>query len=246
MQRVFVKKEELEGGTVRITGQDAHHLIRVLRMKEGDEIRVSDGETDHYCILRAVEEGGESVLCEVCYAERGRTELPVRITLYQGLPKADKMEWIIQKAVELGACRIVPTAMERSVVRLTGDKAEKKRSRWQAIAESAAAQSKRMIVPEVAPVMTLAESVRDAAGLQHLLVPYENENGMEGSRRLIGQIRPGESVGIWIGPEGGFSEGEISLLKEAGAQTMSLGSRILRTETAGMALLSVLSFQLDS
>ncbi len=243
MHRFFVTADRITDGIVRITGEDARHIGLVLRMKPGDEIRVSDGTDDYYCLLREI--GPDQVLAQVGYREHGETELPCRITLYQGLPKGDKMEWILQKSVELGAARIVPVRMSRSVVKLDAAKGAAKQKRWQAIAESAAKQSKRIIVPEVAEPMSFSEAMRDAAGCRRRLFPYENAEGMEESRRLIREIQPGDSIAVLIGPEGGFSPEEADEAEAAGFAPMSLGRRILRTETAPLAILSVLAFSLE-
>ena len=243
MYRFFVTKDQIGEGYATITGPDVNHMENVLRMKAGEEIRVSDGEQDYYCIVRELLP--EAVRAEVCYQEKGRTELPSRIYLFQGLPKGDKMELIIQKAVELGAFQIIPVAMSRSVVKLDPKKAESKRKRWQAISESAAKQSKRIVIPEIGPVLSYKEALEMSGDMDVKLLPYENEEGMAASRRLIEAIRPGQSVGLFIGPEGGFSEEEVEKAREAGFSTMTLGKRILRTETAGMTMLSILMYHLE-
>ena len=172
-------------------------------------------------------------------------ELPSRIYLFQGLPKADKMELIIQKAVELGVYQVIPVAMKRCVVKLDAKKGAKKVERWNTIAASAAKQSGRGIVPEVMSVKTYKEALEMAKDLDVVLVPYECAEGMDHTKKLIQSIKPGQSVGIFIGPEGGFDPDEIVLACETGGQVITLGRRILRTETAGLALLSVLMFQLE-
>jgi len=177
--------------------------------------------------------------------EVSQTELASRLILFQGLPKGDKMEWIVQKAVELGAYRIVPFAAKRSVVKLDQKKAGKKRERWQAIAKGAAEQSKRGIVPQVQDVMSFQEAMNYAKELDVVLVPYELQEGMKATEAVISKIEPGQSVGIFIGPEGGFDESEIEQAKEAGAIPITLGKRILRTETAGLTTLSILMYHLE-
>lgn len=172
-------------------------------------------------------------------------ELSSRLILYQGLPKGDKMELIVQKAVELGVSRIVPVSLKRCVVKLDAKKAEAKRRRWQAVAESAAKQSGRSVIPQVDPVMTLEEALRDAKALDFRLIPYECARGMEEARSVLGKIQKGRSTGVFIGPEGGFEKSEVEAAVEAGAHPISLGRRILRTETAGICILSVLMFHLE-
>ena len=196
-----------------------------------------------YQALEGYEEK-EAVL-RVVKKEVSQTELASRLILFQGLPKGDKMEWIVQKAVELGAYRIVPFAAKRSVVKLDQKKAGKKRERWQAIAKGAAEQSKRGIVPQVQDVMSFQEAMNYAKELDVVLVPYELQEGMKATEAVISKIEPGQSVGIFIGPEGGFDESEIEQAKEAGAIPITLGKRILRTETAGLTTLSILMYHLE-
>lgn len=156
------------------------------------------------------------------------------------------MEWIIQKAVELGVCQIIPVATKRAVVKLDAKKEEARLKRWNAIAESAAKQSKRIIIPEVTGVMTLKEAFAYARGFDVNLIPYEHAEGMAGTRKELDRVKPGMEVGIFIGPEGGFDEGEIQLAVEEDVRPITLGKRILRTETAGLTALSILMFQLES
>ena len=172
-------------------------------------------------------------------------ELSSKIYLFQGLPKSDKMEWIIQKAVELGVHQVIPVATKRAVVRLEGKKEVNKQRRWQAISESAAKQSKRMYVPEVSHVMSFKEALAYANNLDVILLPYERAKGMQETKAIINSIKPGQSIGIFIGPEGGFDEKEVEQSMDEGAKAITLGKRILRTETAGLTVLSVLMFALE-
>ena len=165
--------------------------------------------------------------------------MPVKLYLFQGLPKSDKMEFVIQKAVELGAEGIIPVEMSRCVVKLDDKKKKSKTARWQAISESAAKQSKRMTLPKVYDVMTYKEALNFANELDILLVPYECKDGMLSTKNALEKIKSGMSVGILIGPEGGFDEKEIALAEEKGGLTISLGKRILRTETAAVTALSM-------
>ena len=182
----------------------------------------------------------------IVYSQEPEYELPCRIYLFQGLPKADKMELIIQKAVELGAYEIIPVETKRCVVKLDGRKSAKKTARWQQIAESAAKQSKRMLIPNVHEVLTFREALKYAESMDVRLVSYELARGMQETKEILAGIEPGQSVGIFIGPEGGFEEKEIEAAIEGGAKPITLGRRILRTETAGLAILSVLMFQLEN
>ena len=244
MQHFFVSPEQVKEEKIYVEGGDVNHMKNVLRMKPGEEVWVSDGEgMDYFCSVEGYEEK-EAVL-RVVKKEVSQTELASRLILFQGLPKGDKMEWIVQKAVELGAYSVVPVSTRRCVVKLDNKKAEKKVSRWQQIAESAAKQSKRMLVPEVHSVMTFKEALVYAKELDVLLIPYELAKGMKETKELIRSIEPGKSIGVFIGPEGGFEEQEVADAMEAGAKPITLGHRILRTETAGLAVLSVLMFQLE-
>ena len=246
MQRFFVEPHQIDEAAhqIHIIGTDVNHISNVLRMKQGEEVWNSDGGQKEYrCAIEAF--SADEVLLHIIYAQEPDYELPSRIYLFQGLPKADKMELIIQKAVELGAYEIIPVETKRCVVKLDGKKAAKKVERWQQIAESAAKQSKRMLVPEVHSVMTFKEALVYAKELDVLLIPYELAKGMKETKELIRSIEPGKSIGVFIGPEGGFEEQEVADAMEAGAKPITLGHRILRTETAGLAVLSVLMFQLE-
>ena len=155
------------------------------------------------------------------------------------------MELIIQKAVELGAWEVIPVATKRAVVKLDQKKAAKKRERWSGISESAAKQAGRNVIPEIKQVMNFQEALSYAKSLDVLLIPYELAEGMQATKERIQAIQPGQSVGIFIGPEGGFEQEEVKLAMEAGAYPITLGRRILRTETAGMTMLSVLMYHLE-
>ena len=244
MYRFFVEPSQVEDTIIRICGSDVIHIKKELLMKTGEEILISTGETMEYtCYIEEFLE--DEVTAHIMYAQEAGYDLSSKIYLFQGLPKADKMELIKQKAVELGAYSVVPVSTRRCVVKLDNKKAEKKVSRWQQIAESAAKQSKRMLVPEVHSVMTFKEALVYAKELDVLLIPYELAKGMKETKELIQAIEPGKSIGVFIGPEGGFEEQEVADAMEAGAKPITLGHRILRTETAGLAVLSVLMFQLE-
>lgn len=228
-----------------ITGSDVNHIGNVLRMKPGEKIRVSDASGRAY-FCHITEITPEEVRAAIDEADEQGTELFNRIYLFQGIPKSDKMELIIQKAVELGVYEIIPVAMKHCVVKLDAKKAQSKGKRWQSIAESAAKQSKRTIIPQVHMPVSWKEAVSIAKELDITLVPYENERGMEATREIMGSIEPGQSIGVMIGPEGGFAPEEIDVADEQeNMHRISLGRRILRTETAGLAALSMLVYQLD-
>ena len=245
MQQFFADPSWIQGNSIYIEGADVNHMKNVLRMKPGEDVRVNDGQGKTYLCCVSAYEGDRAVL-DILKELDSDTELPSRIVLFQGLPKGDKMDWIVQKAVELGAYSIVPFAAKRSVVKLDEKKATKKQARWQAIAKGAAEQSGRSIIPEVQNVLTFTEALDSAKELDVLLIPYELEEGMKETARTIEAVEPGQSVGIFIGPEGGFEEEEVELAKKAGAHPVSLGKRILRTETAGLTALSVLMYKLET
>lgn len=247
MQRFFVEPHQIDetAHQIHIVGTDVNHISNVLRMKQGEEVWISDGGKKEYrCAIEAF--SPDEVLLHIIYAQEPDYELPSRIYLFQGLPKADKMELIIQKAVELGAYEVIPVETKRCVVKLDGKKAAKKVDRWQQIAESAAKQSKRMLIPHVHEVITFKEALKYAQSMDIRLIPYELAKGMQETKEILADIKPGQSIGIFIGPEGGFEEKEVEAAIEEGAKPITLGRRILRTETAGLAILSVLMFQLEN
>lgn len=245
MHHFFVTPEQVREENIIIEGSDVNHIKNVLRMKVGEELEISDGNNKKYlCEIASMTSD------EVCAAIKAElkvdTELPSKIYLFQGLPKSDKMELIVQKAVELGVYEIIPVATKRAVVKLDDKKASKKIERWQAIAESGAKQSGRNVIPEVKKVMAFKEAVQYAKSLDVLLVPYELAEGMAETKTLISNIKPGQSVGFFIGPEGGFETSEVEYAIENGAKAITLGKRILRTETAGLTTLSILMYHLES
>ena len=253
MQHFFADRSWVQGDKIRLEGSDVNHMKNVLRMKEGEEVQVSDGTGNAYLCQIEGYEGDQAVL-KIREKTEKDTELPSKIWLFQGLPKGDKMELIIQKAVELGASRIVPVASKRCVVRLDEKKAQSKVKRWQAIAESAAKQSGRAVVPEVKLPVSYREAMKLSEELDVKLIPYEcadellsgtEETPMERTRNRLKTILPGQSIGIMIGPEGGLEKAEVEQSMEAGFAPVTLGKRILRTETAGLCILSVLMFQLE-
>lgn len=244
MHHFFVESGQIGEKEIRITGSDVNHIRRVLRISPGEQISVSDCDSVTYrCEVSRIEDS--CVTAKILWSQPADTELPCRIVLYQGLPKGDKMDLIIQKAVELGASEIVPVATRRSVVKLDAKKAEAKQRRWNLIAENAAKQAKRTVIPMVRTVTGFDEAVRLASDTDRKFIPYELARGMEATREAFHAIRPGDSVALFIGPEGGFDEQEVALAEKAGFLPVTLGKRILRTETAGMAILSILMFQLE-
>lgn len=231
--------------SVIILGADVNHIKNVLRMKPGEEISVSNGVDgkEYRCGIVSLE--ADRILCELRFVKEDAVELPAFVYLFQCLPKADKMELIVQKAVELGVYRIVPVASKRCVVKLDDKKAASKIARWQGIAEAAAKQSKRAIIPQVTEVLSFAQAVKMATDMDVRLIPYELADGMEKTKAVIEGLEPGQSIAVFIGPEGGFDETEIQEAVRSGVEPITLGKRILRTETAGMTVLSWVMYQLE-
>ncbi len=244
MSRFFVEPDQIShDGFITITGSDVKHMREVLRMARGDTFVACDSTgTEYNCELEAFLDG--NAIGHVLAQRAGDTEPLVPVTLLQGIPKGDKMELIIQKNIELGVNTIVPVMMERSVVRFKDDKEkEKKAERWNRIAMEASKQCGRLKVPQVLRPMTLREALLrlEPGGLR--LVPYENEQEL----RLKSVLRDSRlsSVSFLIGPEGGIAEAELSALKTADFVSVSLGKRILRTETAGFAVMSAIRYELE-
>lgn len=237
MYNFFVDKFARADNSFKISGKDHNHICNVLRMQVGETFLVSCEGVSHLCRLAEIDK--EEVTAEILEEDYRNTELSVQFYLFQGLPKADKLELIVQKTVELGVAGIIPVEMSRSIVKLDDKKKKQRKERWQAIAESAAKQSKRNVIPEVFDVLSYKLAMQKAAGMDLFLVPYENERGMAATKEALDRIKPGMSVGILVGPEGGFDDKEIDLAREAGAVVISLGSRILRAETAAITAVAM-------
>lgn len=237
MHNFFVTKESYQNGGYVITGADHNHIKNVLRMKEGQNLLISMGDKSDLCEITEIT--ADEIITEIIEENYKNTNLPIDIYLFQGLPKSDKMELIIQKCVELGVHKIIPVEMNRCVVKLDDKKKKSKISRWQAISESAAKQSKRNSIPEILDVMPYKKALEFARTLDLILVPYECKEGMIATKNALKEIKSGMSVGIFIGAEGGFDETEIELANDLGAKIISLGKRILRTETAAITAVSM-------
>ncbi|AOM82581.1 16S rRNA (uracil(1498)-N(3))-methyltransferase [Salisediminibacterium beveridgei] len=247
MQRYFLATENFKGDLVRLTGDEAHHIARVMRMAADDQI-ICCNESGKSAIVELTQVEKEEVYGRIRQWLDENSELPVEVTLAQGLPKGDKLEMIIQKATELGVTAITPVAMARSIVKLDPKKAAKKQERWKKIAKEAAEQSHRQRVPEIQSVQTLKELIKQAGPFDLVLAAYEEEGksgNHEGLPELLSGVQEGSRILFVIGPEGGFSSEEIVMLKDAGIFPVSLGPRILRTETAGLYSLSVLSYHFE-
>lgn len=243
MPRFFVTPEKVSDGIITIDNSDVSHITRVLRLNCGDEIEVCDSAGNDYKAL-IKEVGARSVICTVQSVSKTSAEPDIFVTLYQGIPKGSKMDYIIQKTTELGISRIVPVMMERCVVKLENEKAElKKTERWGKIAEEAAKQSGRGIIPEVTKPVAFSKALEMLCGEELAFAPYECEN-MCCLKPVLDRGRGAKTAGFIIGPEGGFDPAEAQKLAASGISTVTLGRRILRTETAGEAVLSMLMYEI--
>lgn len=240
MHKFFVDPSSVGEDSIKICGDDAHHISKVLRLKEDDDVIVCDkcGQ-DFYCSIKSISK--DEVICQILKKEVSLTEPPIHITLYQGVPKGDKLDTVIQKCAELGCVRIVPVAMKRSVA-VIKDR-EKKQQRGQRIAYEAAKQCARAKIPEVAEVMTFKEAMDDSASLELKILPYESET-QNGLKALLKESSGVKSIAVFIGPEGGFDPDEVTQAEANGFKTVTLGPRILRTETAPLACISAIMYEL--
>lgn len=250
MRRFFISQEQremAENGTVVLTGSDVNHIVNVLRMRVGDGLLLSATSGQEFeCTIENIE--SQSILCSVLRENENKTEPSVEVILLQGIPKGEKMELIIQKSVELGVTRIVPLYMERTVVRFhTESDAKKKQSRWQKISDEASKQCGRGLCPEVAPVQTLKQALAEIPEETLSLVAYENETVYSLKQRIQSAISAGgvRRIAVLIGPEGGISPEEFKQACADGFLSVSLGRRILRTETAGICVLSALRYEFE-
>ena len=243
MYHFFVSEEQINGENAYIEGSDVNHIANVLRMKPGEELLISvKGDWDYLCKIVDIET--DRVNLKVLESMEQR-ELPVNITLLQGIPKSDKLEMIIQKAVELGVSEIIPVKTKRVVVKIDEKKVDTKVNRWNAIAESAAKQSKRSIIPKVYEPMSIDNALEIVKDFGVKLIPYENADGIDKTRKILDNMDKTKNIAVFIGPEGGFEEAEVERIKNSGFEVITLGKRILRTETAGLALLSNIMIRLE-
>lgn len=244
MNRFFVPSENLSDGIVTITGSDVNHIKNVLRMTAGDRLEVVCGMGSEYeCEIVTLAQ--DMIRLKVLSEISSSRELPVRIHIFQGLAKSDKLEFIIQKCVELGASEIIPVAMARSIMKVDPKKAPAKLQRYNAICEAAAKQSKRQVIPAVHDFMSYKDALKYASGMDMILFPYELAEGMEGTRKAFNDIKGDTDIAIFIGPEGGFDPAEVESAKDAGARVISLGRRILRTETAALCAVSMIMYECE-
>lgn len=256
MYRFFIDPSNLCGDFIYIEGSDYNHLKNVLRVKANSDIEdegsleeisvvIRDDDKEYRCHVENYED--ERAVLKIRFVKENDVELPCKVYLFQCLPKADKMELIIQKAVELGVYEVIPVSSKRAIVKLDDKKKASKISRWQGVSEAAAKQAKRAIIPKIQMPMSYKEAMEYAKSLDVKILPYElcNNDSMNETRDIFTSIKSGDSVAVIIGPEGGFEDSEIDIARETGFKTVTLGKRILRTETAGMTVLSWLVYLLE-
>lgn len=257
MPKFFVAKEQIKDNNIYIIGQDANHIRKVLRAKIGEKIEVCNKDTQENFLCEITNFYDDKIECIKNEKLNKNVESNVEVTIFQGLPKADKMELIIQKAVELGAFKIVPVAMKRSIVKLNSKDEKKKIERWQKISEVAAKQCGRDYIPKIENVMKLKDIILQKDNFDDIIVAYEEEKECrlkevitDLKRKYEVEIKNNEEnvkikIGILIGPEGGIDKEEIGILKENDFEIVTLGKRILRTETVALNVLSILMYELE-
>lgn len=243
MTHFFISSDQIKENTVILQGEDRHHLVNVLRQGPGGEVVVLNGKGEEY-LVRIKEVTPELVIGEIIEKLERQTEPGVKITLVQSLPKADKFEWILQKNTELGVARFQPVITERSNIKLTPEARERKQERWRRIIKEAAEQSGRRIIPELEPIRCWDEVIADFKD-ELVLIPWEGERTRSLKQVLKSlKVQP-ERITVLIGPEGGFSVGEVEKARDKGAIPVTLGPRILRTETAGLVVTAALFYHFD-
>ena len=246
MPKFFVTQNQVNDNKIILVGEDVKHIANVLRKQTGDVVNICNITTSENFLCQLEEISKEEIKCSIIEKVKSEAEPNIEITIFQGLPKAEKMELIIQKCTEIGAKTFVPVEMERCVVKLDNKTASKKLERWQKIAETAAKQSGRDIIPKVENIINLQKVCNLIPKYDIVILAYENEEQCT-LKQALNNIakKDGLKIGIIIGPEGGIDSKEVELLEQAGAKTVTLGKRILRTETVGISMASVILYELD-
>lgn len=240
--KFFIEKQNLNGDTLFID-KDFTHIYKVLRLKEGTEITVSDEENEYKCVIKEFDVDNQKVICSITEVCELSTESDIKVTIFQGLPKLDKLELIIQKCVELGVYEIIPIETKFCVSRIN-DKTSKKVVRLNTISESASKQSKRGLIPNVAEPIKFKQSLELIKNYDLVFVAYEKEKETT-LKTLLNNNKDVKSIAFFVGSEGGFDTDEIEMLLEKGAKSITLGNRILRTETVGISVLSNIMYEYE-
>ncbi|MEF9953196.1 MAG: 16S rRNA (uracil(1498)-N(3))-methyltransferase [Clostridium sp.] len=242
MHKFFVNNKNIKDNNIIIDGDDVKHISKVLRLRQGDEIQVSDGKSNEYiATIDTIDK--KEVICSVVESFKNQTECDVKITLFQGLPKSTKMELIIQKGVEIGIDNIIPVITDRVVVKTESKDLSNKIDRWNKIAKEAAKQSGRGCVMEIDNPISFSDALNMVKEFDIAVMPYENADD-EGLKKVLSQHREAKNIAIFIGPEGGFEGDEVSLALSQGVYPVTLGPRILRTETAGLVASSIILYEI--
>ena len=247
MPKFFIRNEQLEDNKITIIGEDVKHISNVLRMKIGEKIQICNIDTTENYSAELELMSKEKIICNIVKKIKSEAESNINLKIFQGIPKSDKMELIIQKSTELGVKEIIPVDMERCVSKISGKDEKKKIERWQKISEVAAKQSGRDMIPKIQNVMKIEQICQEINNYDMLIVPYEKAEGYsfnDAIEEMKSKNKSNPVVGIVIGPEGGFDTTEIDELKVSGAKIVTLGKRILRTETVALAMSSVIMYEL--
>lgn len=246
MPKFFVKNNQIENNTIQILGTDVNHIKNVLRLKENDEIEICDSDEQQSYLCKIIELEESFVKCDIVNKIEESRESNIEVTIFQGLPKADKMELIIQKSVELGVYDITPVEMARCVVKLNDKDKTKKIERWNKISEVAAKQSQRDIIPKINNIIKISELANIISQYDGIILAYEKEKDYTIKQELQKlKTQQAQKIGIVIGPEGGLEEKEVEMLKNNGASVITLGKRILRTETVALNVLSNIIYEFE-
>ena len=246
MPKFFVTQNQVNDNKITLIGEDVKHIANVLRKQTGDVVNICNTTTSENFLCQLEEISKEEIKCSIIEIVKSEAEPSTEITIFQGLPKAEKMELIIQKCTEIGAKVFVPVEMERCVVKLDNKTASKKLERWQKIAETAAKQSGRDIIPKVENLINLQKVCNLIQNYDIVILAYENEEQYTLKQALNNIVKKDVlKVGIIIGPEGGIDSKEVEMLEQSGAKTVTLGKRILRTETVGISMTSIILYELD-
>lgn len=248
MRKFFVNCNQINDNRIFITDEDVNHIKNVLRLSIGEKIKICDKDQSKNYITEIVEIKANEVVCNILEEVEGEAEGNVELHIYQGLPKADKMELILQKGTELGVSKFIPVALKRCIVKLDGKDAIKKIDRWQKITEVASKQSGRDIVPEVSNIETINDICNKINEYDLVMLAYELEenNYIKTELLNIKGTKEKYKIAIVIGPEGGIDDKEAEMLEKAGAKIVSLGKRILRTETVALQVSSIVMYELEN
>lgn len=246
MPKFFVNDNQIERNKVKITGTDVNHIMNVLRFAKGELLTITNKDNQMSYFAKIIDMNKQKIECEIIEQINEKTESNIQVSILQGLPKSDKMEYIIQKSTELGVHDIIPVSLKRCIVKLNGKDEIKKIERWQKIAEVAAKQSGRDIIPQIEQVHSIEEICTEMNKWDLVIIAYENEKENTLKKELK-KLKKEQSlkIGVIIGPEGGLEENEVEILKQHGARVITLGSRILRTETASIATLSNIIYEFE-